>query len=255
MKSKFTLLSLAFSTLILTSCGDNNYELGEKQFDEKKYESAIDFYKMVPADDENYKSAQSKIAEIEVIQTQLAIEEMKRDSIAKIEKAKADLESLRSQVIREIESLKTFDGSQYRGDVSSIQMEIVLFGAWAKVIKDAEKSSDAEIKKNGKTLKTKVVALQKSEFPKLRKSYGDFIKKQLWADNIEASTKGSGSSTLEFIGATFANNKNKQDTQKTLSEILTQLRFKRVNYKWYQYDDEYTYYTMSTPEDGELVTF
>lgn len=255
MKSKFTLLSLVFSALILTSCGNDNYELGQKQFEEKKYESAINFYKMIHTDDENYKSAQSKIAEIEIIQTELAIEEMKRDSIAKIEKTKADLESLRSQVKREIESFKTFDGSQYRGDVSSIQIEIVLFGAWAKVIKDAEKNSDTEIKKDGKSLKAKVIALQKSEFPKLRKSYGDFIKKELWNDNIEVSTKGSGSTTLEFIGATFANNKNKQDTQEMLSEILTQLRFKKVNYKWYQYDDEYTYYTMSTPDDGELVTF
>jgi hypothetical protein len=255
MKSKFTLSSLVFSAILLTSCGDNNYEQGQKEFDEKNYESAISFLKNVPTDDENYKSAQSKIYEIETIQTELAIEEMKRDSIAKIEKAKVDLENLRSQVKSEIESIKTFNGNQYRSDITSIEMEIVIFGAWAEVINEAEKNKDKEINKDGKILKTKVIALQKSEFSKLRKSYGDFIKKELWANNIEASTKGPGSSTLEFIGATFANNKNKEDTQKTLRDILTQLRFKRVNYKWYKYDDEYTYYSMDTPTDGELVTY
>jgi hypothetical protein len=255
MKTTKIFTTLILSALIFTSCGDNNFELGQDQYDKKQYESAIDFYKMVPKDNENFKTAQTKISEIEVIQTKLAIEKMQRDSIAKIEEAKADLESLRSQVKREIESLKTFDGSEYRGDVTSIQLEIALFGVWAKVIKDAEKSSDEEINKDGKILKSKVIALQKSEFPKLRKSYGDYVKSQLWADNIIASTKGSGSSTLDFIGATFANNKNKQDTQKTLSEILTQLRFKRVNYKWYEYDDNYTYYTMDTRKDDELVTY
>jgi hypothetical protein len=31
------------------------------------------------------------------------------------------------------------------------------------------------------------------------------------------------------------------------------LKFKRTNYKWYDYDDEYTYYSMETKADGELV--
>lgn len=253
MKSRLVLVSAMCYALILTSCSDNNYELGQSELDGKQYEMAKYYYKKVSSDDENYKAAQSKIAEIEDIQAKLAAEQMKADSIAKIEKAKEDLEALRRKIKREAESLSTFDGSQYRGDVNSIQLEIVLFGAWAEMIKDAEKSGDAEIKRDGKAFKNKVIALQKTEFPKLRKSYGEFIKGELWREDIEVTMKGNGSSTLEFVGGTFASNQNKEDTQKTLREILTQLRFKRVNYKWYKYDDEYTYYSMDTPADGELV--
>ncbi|MDO8930074.1 MAG: hypothetical protein Q7W54_13950 [Bacteroidota bacterium] len=154
---------------------------------------------------------------------------------------------------REIESIKSFDGSKYRDDVSSIQIEIVLFGAWAKIIKDAEDHTDKDINRLGEKLKTKVISLQKSEFPKLRKNYGEVLNQKLWTENIKVRTKDTGYTTLEFEGGIFASNKNKQDTQNTLSEILNLLRFKRINYKWYEYDDEYTYYSLITEPDGALV--
>ena len=60
------------------------------------------------------------------------------------------------------------------------------------------------------------------------------------------------SKTIQFTGGIFANNKNKQETQETLSEILNLLRFNTVNYKWYEYDDEYTYYELDTKRDNEI---
>lgn len=253
MKRKFTFLSIVFCALLATSCTDNNYELGQKQFERKNYSNAKVLYNRVSSDDENYELAQSKIVEIEKIQAQITGDEAIQDSISRIEIEKTELENLRSQVKREIESLKTFDGNKYRGDVNSIQMEVMLFSVWAKVILDAENSTDEDIVKDGKKMRKTLGSLQKTEYPKLRKSYGDFIKKELWPENIDVLTKGNGASTLEFIGASFANNKNKKEFQETLSSILNQLRFKRVNYKWFKLDDEYTYYTLDVPEDAELV--
>jgi hypothetical protein len=197
--------------------------------------------------------AQIKITEIDSILESIRIEKARQNSIALIEKAKKELDDFKVQLNREIESIKTFDGHKYKDEVTSIQMEIVLFGAWTKFIKDAEKHTNKEINRLGQSLKSKVISLQKAEFPKMRKSYGDIIKQKLWVENIKVKAIDNGYSTLEFEGGIFASNKNKQDFQNTLSEILNLLRFKRINYKWYEYDDEYTYYSLKTLQDGELT--
>jgi hypothetical protein len=171
-------------------------------------------------------------------------------------KIESNDEKLKEQLIREIEFInKGIDFSNYRDEIQSIQMEIILFGAWAKNIEEAKSSDNDEIKKLGEKLEIKVKNIQIKEFPILRKSYCKAIYQKLWIENIETSILGKGNKTIQFTGGIFANNKNKQETQNTLSDILRQFRFKRVNYKWYEYDDDFTYYEIDTPNDDELVTF
>lgn len=163
-------------------------------------------------------------------------------------------EQLIAQLKREIESLdKGVDFTGYKESLDAIQMELVLFSAWAINIDEASKSENQEIKSLGEKLKGKVEKIQLSEFPKLRKAYGKIVDKKLWEQNIEVETIGNTSKTIQFTGAIFASNKNKQDTQETLSELLNLLRFKKVNYKWYEYDDEYTYYELDTPKDNAIM--
>jgi len=158
-----------------------------------------------------------------------------------------------TQLKREIESLdKGVDFTGYKESIDAIQMELVLFSAWAINIDEASKSENQEIKSLGEKLKSRVEKIQVAEFPKLRKAYGKIVDKKLWEQNIEVETLGNSSKTIQFTGAIFANNKNKQDTQETLSELLNLLRFKKVNYKWYEYDDEYTYYELDTAKDSEI---
>ena len=253
MKQKLYIIGLILSLIFILSNCTNNYEEGIKSFDEKNYDQALTSFKEVNETDKNFDLAQIKIREIDSIKTQIRIEKERQDSIEKVERRKKEAEELKDKVIREIEGIKTFNGSAYRDDVSSLQIEIALFATWAKIIGEADYSLDKEINNLGKTLKSKVIALQKTEFPKMRKNYGEILKKKLWSEDISVSTKGTGHTTLEFIGGIFASNQNKQDFQETLNEILSQLRFKRVNYKWYKYDDEYTYYSIKTEQDGELV--
>lgn len=171
------------------------------------------------------------------------------------EPEKTEGEKLAESLKRELAALeeKEFDGSAYRGDVKSVQLEVVLFATWAKLIKQASASEDEEIVTIGKDLSDKVKKIQSSEFPKMRMAYKDAIKDKLWLENIDVSVKGKGNSTIEFIGGSFASNKVKQASQETLSEILYMLRFKRTHYKWIKHDDEYTYYTIDSPSDSELV--
>lgn len=167
-----------------------------------------------------------------------------------------DIPNQIAQLKREIASIeKGVSFATYRGTVEATQMELVLFGAWAKTINEALLSENVEVKTLGKELEKKVKNIQKKEFPILRKAYAKAIYQKLWEQNIETQVLGNKNKTLQFTGGYFANNGNKAQTQETLQEALKMYRFDRVNYKWYKYDDEYTYYDMNSPIDSELMAF
>jgi hypothetical protein len=130
-------------------------------------------------------------------------------------------------------------------------MEIVLFSAWAKAV-DEGLAADSATMKIAKELEQKVAKIQLKEFPKLRAAYKKVIHQKLWEENVETGIFGGRNTTIQFTGGIFASNKNKQQMQETLNEILSMLRFKRVNYKWYEYD-EVTYYDLDTPADSDPV--
>lgn len=165
-------------------------------------------------------------------------------------------EELNEQLKREIASFnKPFDNTTYDGTVDAIQMEIVLFGVWANIIKEGENSTLEDNVKLAKELKTKVANRQSKEFPILRKRYGKIIANKMWEHDIEIKTIGTSNTILDLTGGTFATNKNIKEFQTTLQEILTMLRFKQTRYRWYKGQDEYTYYDLDVPSDKEPVTF
>lgn len=165
-------------------------------------------------------------------------------------------EELNEQLKREIASFKKpFDNKTYDGTVDAIQIEIVLFGVWADLIKKGENSTLDENVKLAKELKTKVVNLQAKEFPFIRQRYGKIIANKMWEHDITIKTIGTGNTILDLTGATFATNKNIKEFQTTLHEILTMFRFKQTRYRWYKGADEYTYYNLESSSDKELVTF
>jgi len=171
--------------------------------------------------------------------------------INKVDEAKA---KLKEDIERELKSIE--DGvnfSIYRGDIESLQIEIVLFNAWAKFIVQGDKSNDPEIKKLVSKLRTKVVSLQKKEFPILRKEYGKIVANKLWENDIEVSANGAGYKIINFSGGVFAANKNKQDFQTQVQEILKLLRFSQARYRWYKGADEYTFWNLSSNKDTDII--
>ncbi|KAF2517192.1 hypothetical protein [Flavobacterium foetidum] len=167
-----------------------------------------------------------------------------------------DIPSQIAQLKRELASIeKGVDFSTYRNTVEAAQMELVLFAAWAKTINEALVSENSEVQALGKELEKKVKNIQIREFPILRKAYTKAIYQKLWKENIETEILGKKNKTIQFTGGYFADNGNKAQTQETLQEALKMFRFTRVNYKWYKYDNDYTYYEIDSPIDSELMTF
>lgn len=174
-------------------------------------------------------------------------------SEVKNEDTKKETVTLESRLTKEIESIKKgIDFSSYRGEVVQLQLVTVLFRSWSEMIKEGLGSSNPNDVKLANELKKLVVKTQEKELPQIRKHYVEVIRKKLWENNIEVSGGGSKNTTITLVGGSFFNNKNKSDVQGTISSILTDFRFKRSNYKAYDSQDEYTYYTIDSPSDGEL---
>ncbi len=163
-------------------------------------------------------------------------------------------ENLKTKLEKEINDIENGkDFSSFRKSRESILIEIALFSYWTDLIMKASVDTAGEISSLGKKLEKSLKKIQLKEFPLLRKSYAEFVKNKLWESDIDVTISGNNYTTITLIGAVFASNKNKQDVQNELSEILNILRFKRINYKWYKYDDEYTYWKLYEGKDTDPV--
>ena len=87
----------------------------------------------------------------------------------------------------------------------------------------------------------------------MRNAWAETLAERLWEENIKVQVRGTGHSTLRSVGGTFANNKSIKQFQEGLFETLIGLRFKRAEYLWIPSADNYTYYTLKTPSDAEIL--
>ncbi len=234
----------------------SNIESAQKYIEEENYSDAIS--KLGDIDKENplYSEAQKLLHKADSLNKMTAEEKRiaKENEIKKA--AEDDKLKQKEQIERELASInKGVDFSTYRGTIDALQMELVLFGTWSKIIKDGESANEPEIQNLAKQLKSKVSNLQIKEFPKLRKEYASIVAKKMWENDIEVFTSGAGNGYINFTGGIFAANKNKQDFQNQLNEILTMFRFNQSRYRWYKGADEYTYWTVYEGKDSELVNF
>jgi len=180
----------------------------------------------------------------------------KNKLIAQQEEVELQLKQQKEQLEREISSLtKGIDFSGYRGSVDLMQIELILFGTWSTIINEAKNSENAEIKALSLKLKGLVEKIQKKEFPILRKGYSDVADKLMREQDIDVYSSSSKSTTINFTEGIFAANKNKQDFQNQVYDILKMFRFKQSRYRWYKGEDEYTYYSIYNGKDTDLVTF
>lgn len=220
-------------------------ETAEKYITEGKYDDALSSLKDIKSENSLFEKSENLKIKIDSLQT-----------AEKLVLEKEEKEQIKESLKRELESLKDgIDFSNYRGSVESIQIELILFGAWANSINDGELSEDSETKKLALLLKKKVKKYQISEFPRLRKDYAKVVANKMWENDIEVYSSGTGNRYINFAGGIFAANKNKKDFQTELQEILTLLRFKQSRYRWYKGEDEYTYWTNYEGKDSDLVTF
>lgn len=235
---------------------EDRIEIATTNIEKGKYTDAINSLSKIEEKDPLYgegkrllKTADS-LYKIEEKEKQVALK-LEEDKIAEEEK-----KSLFEQLERELKSVnKGVDFSTYRGTVDALQMELILFGTYAQIIKQGENSDDSKINELARQLKTKVVNMQIKEFPTLRKEYAKVVAKLMWEHDVEVFSSGKNNSYLNFTGGLFAANKNKQDFQEQLKDAPKMFRFSQTRYRWYKGDDEYTYYTTYEGKDSDLVDF
>lgn len=131
------------------------------------------------------------------------------------------------------------------------EAEVTYMTMWTNDLDKAKKLDDAELNKLVKKVEHKLIAHKIKRFGSMRKTFANDLREALWRENIDVKVSGKNNSTITFISGKFASNANKEDFQKLVSDELHKLRFKRAEYKWYKYDDEYTYYTINSKNDTD----
>ena len=79
------------------------------------------------------------------------------------------------------------------------------------------------------------------------------MRTQLWEADGSARTFGTGYRTVEFVNVAFARNANIKQIHQQMVENLMLLRFNRAQYKWFKEASEYSFYTLESPKDTDLV--
>lgn len=162
---------------------------------------------------------------------------------------------LQTKLANNIKSLDGGDDLTKSPLTSALDFQITaaIFKAYAMTIHEGKESSDKEVLQLTAVLEKKVIASQQKNFPKLRKAYYEFVKDKLWENDVYVDLSGAGNTVIKFTGGYFATNKNIKATQEALQEILQLLRFKQTQYRWYKGQDEYTYFTINSNTDSEIV--
>lgn len=161
---------------------------------------------------------------------------------------------MKTKILNNIKSIEGGD-DLIKNEMNSAQdftITAAIFKAYAMTINEGKSSTDKEILNLTDELEKKVVQSQLKNFPKIRKAYYEFVKNTLWENDIDAYLSGSGNTVIKFTGAYFAANKNIKATQDALHEMLTLLRFKQTQYRWYKGQDDFTYYTIESFKDSEI---
>lgn len=232
-----------------------NIESANKFIEQGNYSNAILDLEKIEKTDSLYNKAQILIKKAESLNNLSDEEKLIAKKLKEENAKKEELLKQKEQLEREIKSID--DGIKFAdgNTIEELQIDIVLFASWAKLIKEADESEETEIKNLGKKLKLKVSQIQIREFPNLRKQYAKIVANKMWENDIEVYANGTGKRYINFTGGVFAANKNKKDFQSQLNEILTMFRFKQSRYRWYKGEDEYTYWTIYEGKDSEPVTF
>lgn len=175
-----------------------------------------------------------------------------QDKSSHASSAEMDLKTKLRNYIKSIEDGDDLTKSELTS-ATAFQITAALYKAYAIAMNEGKASSDKEVLNLTAELERKIITSQQKNFPKIRKAYGEFLKNKLWEEDIYVELDGPGYSVVKFTGGYFAANKNIKETQETLSEMLQLLRFRQTQYRWYRGQDEFTYYTIASNKDSEIV--
>ncbi|MGF7161261.1 hypothetical protein FHS85_002896 [Rhodoligotrophos appendicifer] len=155
---------------------------------------------------------------------------------------------------RELASFeKPLNIKEFLKDRDSLLIGTSLFLIYANIYEDGAQYdlSSAESAKR-QLFRQKAIKRQREAFPKLRDAVGPIFRQKFWELDIEVRTVGDGYRTVAFTGWQFAANKAKLAVYEPLREFLQILRFKRITFKWMKAANEYSYWEIESPNDGDF---
>lgn len=117
---------------------------------------------------------------------------------------------------------------------------------------EAKENSDRKIVQQREVLKTKMVQVQRRDFPELRMAYVASKKQALDEQQVAIGVAGEHQEVLTFEGKMFRPEKVQEDFMKNIYGIVNDLRFKKVVYKWSDGPDGFHNYEIKSKEDAEI---
>ncbi len=221
-------------------------KLKEKKITSKELLKKADYY----ISKDNYDMAKiylKKIDSSDVLFPQVSIYYKKIDSIKLTKEIDVVQEGLNQ--------INNFNNKYYRGTIQNIKNELALFHKLGRIVEDSKLSKHDNVKKIGRNLGYKLIKLQQFEYPKLRKEYANILANKLWEKDIDVYASGTRNYYLNITGGIFAANKNKADFENSLVGLFQSLHYKKIKYRWYKGQDDYTYYTLSSAKDNEISRY
>lgn len=158
------------------------------------------------------------------------------------------------RVTSETKSIPSFKAKDYGKDIETIAIGVAMLNAWATIYDDGASLDLSKDQEAARQAYKKAISKKQAEaLPILRDLYGPAMRKQLWEVDGKAKTFGNKFKTIEIISGAFAANRNIKSTHETMHPTLSMLRFTRAQYKWLDANVDYSYYTLDTPADTDLV--
>lgn len=171
-----------------------------------------------------------------------------QEAIDKKEKTK-NLESALGSIIKK-DSEKSWPIAT-SSELESIQKEIIFYQLLSKQIHQAEKESG--LKRKAVLAGLKLARIQKNRLPRLRKLWAQLLDDRAWEEDGNFEIVGKNNSILVAIHRSFVTNKGKLAGFEALRPMANDLRFRQIRFKWYEKQDEYTYWDVSSDPDSKLI--
>jgi hypothetical protein len=122
----------------------------------------------------------------------------------------------------------------------------------AALYEEAKANTDEKIGQQTETMKRKMVQVQRRDFPELRTAYVESKKEALSEQHVTIGLAGNHQEVLTFEGKMFEPKQVQEDFMKNIYGIVSDLRFKKVVYKWSEAPEGRHNYEIRSKGDAEI---
>lgn len=122
----------------------------------------------------------------------------------------------------------------------------------AALYNEALNHKDKQVKEQSNILKDKIIKVQTKQFPELRKSYVQSKEAVLKQENIQIASSGNRNEILVFTSEKFEPKQSQKSFLKNINEIVYDLKFTKVIFKWSADNKDSKEYKISSKTDSEI---